>query len=77
MLALLITALTVVVQIEADREQLALVVWRNAGDLGGQLVWTPRMLPYAVIIWQFGYMFAATRWRRLLNRHVATSMRTV
>ncbi|HXM45372.1 MAG TPA: hypothetical protein VN924_29315 [Bryobacteraceae bacterium] len=56
-----VTMLTFIVQVESSREGLAFAAWSGGGAMDGRLPWTPRLLPFAAIIWQFGLMSAAMR----------------
>jgi hypothetical protein len=58
------TILTLVIQVENSREQLAFKFWSSGGMLGGRLAWDPQPLPFAVILWQFGFLTVTTNWRR-------------
>jgi hypothetical protein len=59
-----IAALTVAMQVEDSRASLAFSMWGRGETLDGSLVWTPRLLPFAAIVWQFGLLFAAGNCRR-------------
>lgn len=54
-----IAMLTLIMQVEDTRQTLAYELWRNGGSLGWQLVWTPHVLPFLAILWQFGILRAA------------------
>jgi hypothetical protein len=54
-----IATMTLIMQVEDTRQTLAYEVWRNGGSLGWQLAWTPHVLPFLAILWQFGILTAA------------------
>jgi hypothetical protein len=58
LLAAAIATLTLIMQVEDTRQKLAFELWRNGGSLGWQLVWTPHVLPFLAILWQFGILTA-------------------
>jgi len=60
-LAAAIAILTLIAQVEDGRSSLALAAWSRGGAVDGQLAWTPRLLPFAAIVWQFGFIFATQR----------------
>jgi hypothetical protein len=62
-LAAAIAILTLIVQVEGSRESLAFAAWSTGGAVDGRLVWTPRLLPFAAILWQFGFIFVTIRRR--------------
>ncbi len=68
LLAVAVAILTLIVQVEDDRRGLAFAVWSSGCAFDGRLVWTPRLLPFAVIIWQFGFMVATTHERRFRGK---------
>lgn len=67
LLAVAIATFTVILQVEEERGRLAFAAWSSGGALDGQLAWTPRLLPFAAIAWQFALMVATTKWRREEN----------
>jgi hypothetical protein len=58
-----IAILTLVMQVEDGRSRLAFAAWSSGGALDGRLVWIPRLLPFAAILWQFGFIFTTTRFK--------------
>ncbi|MCC6392445.1 MAG: hypothetical protein IT167_17730 [Bryobacterales bacterium] len=58
-----IAFLTLVLQVEGGRESLAFVLWTSGSAIDERLVWAPHLQPFAVILWQFGFLIAAVRWR--------------
>jgi hypothetical protein len=56
-------ALTLVTQVEGGRESGAFTAWSNGRTSNGPLAWTPQVLPFAAIVWQFGLVFATTRFK--------------
>jgi hypothetical protein len=58
LLAAAMATLTLIMQVEDSRQTLAYVAWSNGGSLGWQLVWTPHVLPFLAILWQFGILTA-------------------
>lgn len=62
-ISIALAILTLAAQIEDARQKLAFQVWSSGGSLGGKLVWTPRLLPFVAILWQFGFLYAAVNWR--------------
>jgi len=60
-LAVAMAVLTLIVQVEDGRESLAFATWSRGGAVDGRLVWAPRLLPFAAIVWQFGFILATTR----------------
>jgi hypothetical protein len=62
-LAASIAALTLVAQVEGGRESRAFTAWSSGGTLNGPLAWTPQVLPFAAIVWQFIFVFATTRFK--------------
>jgi hypothetical protein len=60
-LAAAIAILTLIMQVEDGRSHLAFAAWSSGGALDGRLAWTPRMLPFVAIVWQFGLMSATMR----------------
>jgi hypothetical protein len=52
---------TLAVQVEDGRASLAFAAWSGGGAVDGRLAWTPRLLPFAAIVWQFGLIFATRR----------------
>jgi hypothetical protein len=66
LVAAAMAVLTFVLQVEDSRQALAYEVWRNGESLGWQMVWTPQVLPFLGIVWQFGLMSAGQiRYRRI------------
>jgi hypothetical protein len=67
--AVAIAIFTIILQVEDERGRLAFAAWSSGGALDGRLAWTPRLLPFAAIAWQFVLMVASTaNWRREENR---------
>jgi hypothetical protein len=62
-LAAAIAILTLLAQVEDGRSSLAFAAWSSGGAADGRLAWTPRLLPFAAIIWQFGFIFATQRFK--------------
>ena len=62
-LAVGIAILTLIAQVEGSREDLAFAAWSSGRTVEGRLSWTPRLLPFAAIAWQFGFVFATTRFK--------------
>jgi|HubBroStandDraft_1064217.scaffolds.fasta_scaffold02653_5 hypothetical protein len=60
-LAAAIAILTLIMQVEDGRSHLAFAAWSSGGALDGRLAWTPSMLPFVAIVWQFGLMSATMR----------------
>ena len=58
-LSLIAAVLTAVLQIEASRQSLAFQSWMNAESFDGRFVWTPHVLPFLAIAWQFALTAAA------------------
>ncbi len=67
LMAVALILLTVIVQIEESRAAVALDVWSRGESMDSRIVWTPQLLPFAAILWQFGLLAAISRWQR---RHV-------
>ncbi|MCC6365640.1 MAG: hypothetical protein IT165_19175 [Bryobacterales bacterium] len=59
--------LTLILQVEAGREGLAFALWSSGSTMDGRLVWAPRLTPFAVILWQFGFLMLAVRWQGRLR----------
>jgi hypothetical protein len=59
LLAAAIAALTLILQVEDSRQALAYALWSSGGSLGRQLVWTPRVMPFLAILWEFGILTLA------------------
>jgi hypothetical protein len=59
LLAVAIATLTLILQVEDSRAALARELWSNGGSLGWQLVWTPQVMPFLAILWQFGILTLA------------------
>ena len=68
MLAAIVAILTLVVQVEGDREAMAFAAWASGGAVDGRLLWKPRLLPFAVILWQFGLLTTITQWQKKYNQ---------
>jgi hypothetical protein len=61
-----IAVLTLAAQVEDGRSSLALSAWQNGGSVGGRLAWTPQLLPFVAIAWQFACIIAT----RFKEQHV-------
>ncbi|HEY1756761.1 MAG TPA: hypothetical protein VGG72_15405 [Bryobacteraceae bacterium] len=61
-MALVVSAmasLTLIMQVEDSRQTLAYALWGNGESLGWQMVWTPHVLPFFAILWEFAILSAA------------------
>jgi hypothetical protein len=61
--AVALAVLTLAAQVEDGRSALAFAAWSRGAAWHGGLAWTPRLMPFAAIAWQFGLILAITRRR--------------
>lgn len=72
-LAAAMAVLVLAAQVEDSRSSLALSAWQSGAPVGGRLAWTPQLLPFAAIAWQFACM-AAARLREKRNEKTFASL---